>query len=219
VATPAPWDDLLIGRARHALVRIGPGPATVPRVLLPGSFNPVHASHLKLARLASARLGHPVDFELSVRNVEKPPLDPASIALRAAGLRQAIADDPSLGHLWLTSAPTFAEKARLFPGTVFVVGLDTFRRVADPSFHGGPSGHASALSCLADLSSRFLVFFRHLGPPDGWDDPARYPAPLARMVEFVSVCEYADEEKMSSRALRADATAAATERPGRSQIQ
>lgn len=198
------WDGVLRGDSDRVLIRLSDRSASTPRVLLPGSFNPVHSSHLQLARLAASRLGSAVDFELSVRNVEKPTLRAEDIEGRAEGLRQAAADDPALGHLWLTAAPTFVEKARLFPGVVFVVGLDTFHRVADPRFHGSESGHHAALAELAAQRARFLVFFRNIDKIDRWDDRSRYPARLADLAEFVPVTEYADEERMASRLIRAE---------------
>src|SRR5688572_28181013 len=47
------------------------------RLLLPGSFNPLHAGHVELALAAAEVAGLPeseVAFELSVVNVDKPPL-------------------------------------------------------------------------------------------------------------------------------------------------
>src|SRR5262245_27369270 len=50
--------------------------APKPGALLPGSFNPIHDGHWKLAEVAGRRLGTAVAFELSVTNVDKPPLAP-----------------------------------------------------------------------------------------------------------------------------------------------
>ena len=43
-------------------------------LLLPGSFNPLHAGHLRLAKVASEVVGAPAAFDLSVLNADKPPL-------------------------------------------------------------------------------------------------------------------------------------------------
>src|SRR2546426_3792733 len=48
--------------------------ASRPDALLPGSFNPVHEGHWRLAELAAQRTGLAVGFELSVTNVDKPTL-------------------------------------------------------------------------------------------------------------------------------------------------
>ena len=38
--------------------------------------------------------------------------------------------------IFASTAPTFIEKARLFPGTVFVVGYDTAARILHPRYYG-----------------------------------------------------------------------------------
>src|SRR5262249_17829394 len=48
--------------------------APQPVVLFPGSFNPMHEGHVLLARVAEDFRQQPVAFELSVTNVDKPPL-------------------------------------------------------------------------------------------------------------------------------------------------
>src|SRR5688572_32938983 len=49
-------------------------------------------------------------------------LDPAEVERRVAQFR-------GVGPVWVTRAATFAEKAELFPGAVFVVGRSEERRV------------------------------------------------------------------------------------------
>jgi nicotinamide mononucleotide (NMN) deamidase PncC len=122
-----------------------------PALLLPGSFNPPHIGHWELAQVAARRTGFPVHFELSVTNVEKPTLDIAEI-------RRRLATFGSRGTVWLTRAPTFVQKARLFPQAVFVVGVDTAARIIQPRFYG-ESEHAmfAALQEIRQLGCRFLV--------------------------------------------------------------
>src|SRR6185436_2173064 len=70
-----------------------------PRLLLPGSFNPLHHGHTTLADRAADRLGHAVAYELSIANVEKPDLPPPEVERRLDQFR---------GHaaVFVTSAPT-----------------------------------------------------------------------------------------------------------------
>ena len=128
--------------------------APAPRVLLPGSFNPLHEAHCALARLAADRLQSPAVFELSITNVDKPPLGLAEIRKRLVQLH-------GRSSVWLTHAATFVEKARLFPGCVFGVGLDTAARIMAPQYYeGGHSGMERAADELRTTGCRFLVAAR-----------------------------------------------------------
>src|SRR5580700_4092202 len=89
-----------------------------PTAILPGAFNPVHAGHWGLAEAAAQMLGMSAAFELSIANVDKPPLLGAEIRRRQAQFA-------GRADLWLTNTPRFLEKSELFPGAVFVVGADT----------------------------------------------------------------------------------------------
>lgn len=118
--------------------------------VLPGAFNPVHDGHRRLRAAAVEFLGCPVLFELSIRNVDKPPLD--AIEVHERMLR--IADSPVL----LTNAPLFADKARLFPGAWFVVGFDTAERILDPKYYAQDLRRRDQfLRDLLDEQVKFLV--------------------------------------------------------------
>jgi hypothetical protein len=122
-----------------------------PRVLLPGSFNPLHAGHLGLARVAAEVLGAPAAFELAVVNADKPPLP-------AEDVRRRFAQFTWLASVWLTRAPTFHEKALLFPGAVFVVGADTAVRIVEHRFYENSEARLhQALDCVRRQGCRFLV--------------------------------------------------------------
>ena len=128
-----------------------------PAALLCGSFNPLHDGHRGLADVAARILGVPTAFELSVVNADKPRLHPAELTKR---LGQFV----GLAPLWLTRAPTFAEKARLFPGATFVVGADTAERVVAARFYGGSAEVKHASFCgIRAADCRFLVAGRRNG--------------------------------------------------------
>jgi nicotinamide mononucleotide (NMN) deamidase PncC len=125
--------------------------ATRPRLLLPGSFNPLHAGHIALAETASSLTGLPAAFELTIVNADKP-------SLPAEEVRRRLAQFTWKAPLWLTRAPTFAAKAELFPGAAFVVGADTAERVVQPRFYGGSDSELDrAINELCGRGCRFLV--------------------------------------------------------------
>jgi hypothetical protein len=125
--------------------------APKPTLLLPGAFNPLHEGHLKLAKAASAIIGAPAAFDLSVLNADKPPLADEEV-------RRRLAQFAWRAPVWLTRAPTYTEKAELFPGCTFVVGADTAARVVQPRFYGDNEERmAEALGRIRALGCRFLT--------------------------------------------------------------
>jgi len=125
--------------------------AARPRAILSGAFNPLHAGHLRLAEAASQRLNCEVHFELTLRNADKPLLTIDDARRR---MRQFLGVKP----LWLTMAPTFAERARLLPDTTWIVGADTAERIVQARFYGNDeSKRDAALTELREFGARFLV--------------------------------------------------------------
>lgn len=150
---PPAWRDLWTGRVKAVAEGVSAG-AEPPQAVFPGAFNPRHAGHERMANVAAQVLGVPVDWELSVLNVDKPPLDYLEVSRR-------LAQHPAGRCVWLTRAPTFARKAELFPGATFIVGADTIVRIADPHYYGGdPRARDAAIEQIARHGCRFLVFGR-----------------------------------------------------------
>jgi len=149
---PQPWQDLLLGRVETVC------PGGMPaRAILPGAFNPLHVGHRRMVQIAREMLDAPVVMEISIVNVDKPPLDYQEIERRLGQFAEAEC-------VCLTRAATFEEKSRLFPGATFLVGVDTLRRIADTRYYADdPAACLAAIERIADRGSRFLVFGRDVG--------------------------------------------------------
>ena len=163
VARPDPLDQLLNGEARW-LVRRPDGAMEVegepPALLLPGSFNPIHIGHREMMALGKERVGATGGYELSVTNVDKPPLEKDEIQRR---LGQFGADDTVV----LTRAETFRKKAALFPGTTFLLGWDTAVRLVAPRYYGGEPEMMLALAEMMAGRTKFIVAGAATGTPSG----------------------------------------------------
>jgi nicotinic acid mononucleotide adenylyltransferase len=128
--------------------------APQPVVLFPGSFNPMHEGHVLLARVAEELRQQPLVFEISVTNVDKPPLAGETV-------RHRVAQFAWKSPVELTRAPTFLEKSRLFPSTTFVIGADTAERLVAPKYYGDDEVQMHvALEEIANSEGRFLVAVR-----------------------------------------------------------
>ena len=169
--------------------------------VLSGSFNPLHKGHTRLASAASAILGAPVAYEISITNVDKPPLELEEVRRRVAQLAGRT-------DVVATRATVFYQKARILPGCTFVIGVDTMRRVIDPKYYGGSRGKMlSALEEMRELGCSFLV----AGRVDGLEFRTLSDVPVPAELEgmFREIPESDFREDLSSSDLRL-----ATERVG-----
>jgi nicotinic acid mononucleotide adenylyltransferase len=205
-APPVAWQELLAGSraAVHAAVdpsRHRPDAApssadTAPAagmLVFPGSFDPLHEGHLRMAIVAQEIAERPIDFELSVTNVDKPTLDSLEMKSRAAQFAGR--------SLWFTRAATFVEKLDVFPDGTFVMGADTYARLADPAYYRGSTEAAGrAVQRITTQARGLIVFGRERNGV--FEDPARLDVPpaLREVTHFVSQREFRMD--ISSTALR-----------------
>ena len=151
------------------------------RLFLCGSFNPLHAGHERFAAAAGQASGRQPSLEMSIENVDKPPLHRSEVERRLAQMRGRF-------PVVMTRAPTFLQKARLFGGCHFALGYDTAVRLLQGQYYDeGEQGVAAALEEFAAGGCRFWVAGRVDG--DAYctlvdiDVPAQY-ADLFESVPF-----------------------------------
>ncbi len=196
VAYDDPVRALAAGHVDHALVSSGAAQADAPvrGAVLPGSFNPLHDGHRRLAEAASRMLDAPVTFELSITNVDKPPLAEPEI-------RRRVAQFDVTESVAVTRAHVFYRKADLFPGCTFVIGWDTATRLVDPRYYDGSDVQlVSALERIRGHGCRFLVAGRaHDGAFRTLND---VPIPRGLADLFESIPESAFRQDVSSTELR-----------------
>ncbi|PIA63793.1 hypothetical protein AQUCO_00201254v1 [Aquilegia coerulea] len=135
----------------------GHAPNSERKIILSGSFNPLHDGHLKLLEVAT-RISEGVPcFEISAINADKPPLTVPQIKERVEQFERAGKT------VIISNQPYFYKKAELFPGSAFVIGADTAARLVNPKYYGGD--HNKMLEILIgckEIGCTFLVGGRNV---------------------------------------------------------
>ena len=163
------------------------------KLVFPGSFDPCHRNHIFMARLASIKYNAPVHFEISLTNVDKPPIDFISLDQRLDSLRKYKAE-AFMGDVYLTNAPLFLQKAALFPNSTFIVGADTINRIFDAKYYNGAVDTPTILDHFKERNIRFMVFRRKAVEMS-------ISPEILELCEIIPVDEYEDDGT-SSRKIR-----------------
>ncbi len=122
---------------------------------LSGNFNPLHEAHEKMREIGSKILGQEVFYEMPIFNADKPPLNYFTIRDRLRNFKH------QKYPVFISKAGTFAEKAKIYPKSKFLVGIDTARRICDPKFYHNSKGMMlEAFEDLKNNECKFVVFGR-----------------------------------------------------------
>ncbi len=165
----------------------------LPQVIFPGSFNCLHSGHIEMKKIAEERLGKPLFFEISLANADKS-------SLSFYELDRVIAQFKKKHPYLLTNAPTFAEKAKLFPKATFIIGFDTLVRMFEPRFYKDEQDMFLKLEVFHEQNINFLVFGRKLG--DSFRCLEDFNLPQSFGHRFTGLSEKEFREDVSSTELR-----------------
>jgi len=149
-------------------------------LILPGSFNPIHAQHLRMADAAYKKTGKQVWLELSIGNTDKPALDYITLRDRVLDIMSKVITRDSIAGVVISNAPLFIQKAEAVNSTTFLVGMDTFNRMNEEKYNP-----VRTRETLTNYDARLMVFSRK-------GDKRLYPAYLGLIADFVSQQEYKD---------------------------
>jgi hypothetical protein len=121
-----------------------------PKAIFAGSWKPLTREHMYMTAIAEVFCDTTVYFEVSIQPIKGPPLD----FIETENLIKQFDEM----HLAITKAPTFLEKAKLFPGATFVVGMDTWLEIISPKYYDFPVNEL--IRQFKQLQVDFLVFGR-----------------------------------------------------------
>ncbi|WP_445474974.1 hypothetical protein ACT9XH_11560 [Methanococcoides methylutens] len=164
-----------------------------PEIIFSGSFDPCHRNHIVMAEQAFQKLGKKVHFEISITNVDKPPIDFISLQERLDSLK-TYKDRDFLGNTYLTVAPLFIQKAKIFENATFIIGADTANRLFKTRYYRNEDDMKNMLAEFREKNIHFLVFRRR-------DVELRIETEISDLCEIVPLEDYEDNG-ISSSAIR-----------------
>ena len=184
------WHELESGK--ESLVHSALEPS---KLIFPGAFNPMHKGHKRIQKIAEERTRMPATFEISIGNVEKTLLSYFEI--------HKVLDQFKPDDRWaLTNAPTFADKARIFKDSTFILGIDTLIRMFDEKFYGDQKQMLESIDLFNANDVNFIVFGRKIGDIYKTLDQVSIPTSIADRFQGIPESEFRLD--ISSREIKKD---------------
>jgi Cytidylyltransferase-like len=131
-------------------------------VYIPGNYNPLHASHLRMGETLHERCGLTPIYTICIDPPHKPPLSLLDILDRRA-MFKALA--PAKDLMFTREDPLFIDKMVAFPNSAWAVGGDTLDRLLDPKW--GPTTE-QVCDIIDETGSK--IFFFPAKEGDDWID-------------------------------------------------
>lgn len=173
-----PLDLLLLGDVESVLFTgtdfVGTNVSLPPGSLVyPGSYNPIHEGHVSLAQVSQQKFVYmdkegnaklpPLVFEISVWNVDKPPITKEECLCRLEMIREmCLVKGLQNVAVMFTRAPKFADKSRILKDCMFIVGMDTMERILNPTYYETDKVVLSVIiEIVAENKCSFVVGGRH----------------------------------------------------------
>jgi len=135
-------------------------------VILPGSFNPLHQGHISSLNNSCTSNNSEGLFELCIVNVDKPSLTSTEIERRLDQFKF-----PNTIPIVLTNSPLFVDKAKLFPGNSYAIGIDLVIRLINPKYtEGDECKMVENIFGMTTKGTKFYVSSRTFGKAHIPDD-------------------------------------------------